>query len=108
MALFEPPELWLTEDDDELLDESSELDDDDDESSALDELLEVDEVEAEVAPQRISDATPVIPMLRMLMVAVRLVASFLPLVRMSTMWPHPFGWNRSIDHYAPARFFEAP
>lgn len=123
--MLELPELWLT-DDDELLDESSELDDDEEESSVLDELFDVeelpeveelpdvdellvfDEVAVDVAPQRISDATPVMPMLRMLMVAVRFLASFLPLVRMSTMWPHSFAWIRLVRHHAPASFLEEP
>jgi hypothetical protein len=92
-----------------LLDESFELDVDDDELSVLDELVEpveVDEVEADVAPQRISDAMPVMPMLRMLTVAVRFVASFLPFVLMSTTWPHPV--LDLLSPYVPARFFEAP
>jgi len=57
-----------------------------------DDTVELDVVELEVvelcvlvAPQRINDATPVNPILRMLMVAVRLAARFLPFVLMSTM-----------------------
>jgi len=63
--------------------------------------VEFDELDVAVweplAPHRISDATPVMPILRMLTVAVRLAASFLPCVLMSTVWLHPL---YGIDYLA--------
>ena len=118
MATLEVPELWVTAELPELWVAVELL------LSLLllalpssvveDEMSELDVVEflVEVAPHRINDATPVIPMLRMLTVAVRFVASFLPCVLMSTilmttMWSQPFAWIRLVRHYVPARFFEA-
>jgi hypothetical protein len=68
-------------------------------SSLLDEVVDSDEPDdetvelvlvLEVVPQRISVASPVIPRLTMLIVAVRLVATRLPFSLMSTVWSRPF------------------
>jgi hypothetical protein len=68
-------------------------------SSLFDEVVESVELDEDVVelvplvgvePQRITAATPVIPRLRILIVAVRFAATCLPFVLTSMMWTHPF------------------